>query len=269
MEIDPDILRYYSDEWDEDARLRSGLEQLELIRTRELVRRHLPPGPLRILDVGGGSGVHAEWLLRDGHAVDLVDPVALHIEQATATLGSRARFTARVGDARDLGGDDGRYDAVLLLGPLYHLTERADRLRSLREARRVARPGGVVVAAAITRFASLFAGLTQGDIFEESFRTVVGRDLADGQHRNVPGRDYFTTAYFHHPDDLAADVADAGLERVGIFAVEGPVGAIPGLATAWDDPQAREVILDSIRLVEREPSLLGIGPHLLAVATVP
>ena len=265
--IDPEVLRYYSSEWDEDARLRSGLNELELVRTQELIRRHLPEAPLRILDVGGGSGIHAAWLLDDGHEVELVDPVPLHIEQAASALGGRGRFHARLGDARDLGGADHVWDAVLLLGPLYHLPERSDRLRVLREAARVVRPGGVIVIATISRFASLMAGLTKDEYHVPEFRSVIERDLAEGQHRNVEGRDYFTTAFFHHPDELVAEVRDAGLAHPDVYAVEGPIGAMPQLASDWRDPERRTVLLDLVRRVEQEPTLLGIGPHLLAVTS--
>ena len=263
--IDPDVLRYYSNEWDEDARLRSGLNELELVRTREIIRRHLPGPGLRILDVGGGSGIHAEWLLDDGHTVELVDPVPLHIEQATSALGDREGFSARLGDGRDLGGADGAWDAVLVMGPLYHLPERSDRLRVLRESARVARPDATIVVAAISRFASLMAGLTQDEYHVPEFRSVIERDLTDGQHRNVAGRDYFTTAFFHHPDELAAEIDEAGLRFPDIHAVEGPLGAMPQLASDWRDPERRAALLDLIRRVEREPTLIGIGPHLLAV----
>ena len=266
-QLDPDIERYYAREWDEDARLRSGLNTLEFVRTQEILRRHLEP-PMRILDVGGGSGIHAEWLLADGHTVDLIDPVPLHIEQATATLGGAEGFSARLGDGRALDIAADTYDAALLLGPLYHLTERADRVQALIEAVRVVQPGGVVAAAAITRFASLFAGLEADEIFVDEFRSVVERDLAEGQHRNAAGKDYFTTAFFHHPDEVLAEAAEAGLTDMELLAVEGPLGASPQVADAWEDPAKRAVLLDLVRRVEQEPTLLGIGPHLLLIGRV-
>lgn len=267
-DLDPEILRYYARDWDEDARLRSGLNELEFVRTRELVQRHLPGPNLRILDVGGASGIHAEWLLDDGHAVDLVDPVPLHIEQARAALGDRARFTARLGDARDLDPASGPYDAVLLLGPLYHLTERSDRLAAIASAVSCTRPGGLVAAAAISRFASLVAGLTQDEYHVPEFRSIIERDLVDGQHRNAPGRDYFTTAFFHHPDELGDELHEGGLDDIEVYAVESVVGAMPQLAADWRDPDRRAAILELVRRVDQEPTLLGIGPHLLAFGRV-
>lgn len=148
-----EILAYYA-RGKEDARLREGgapAGRLEFWRTQDVLRRLMPAAPARVLDVGGGSGIHAEWLARDGYEVDLLDPVPLHVEQAARLPG----VTARPGDARALPADDASYDVVLLLGPLYHLPERPDRVRALAEAYRVVRPGGLVVAATINRFAGL------------------------------------------------------------------------------------------------------------------
>src|SRR5581483_1603218 len=111
--FDPQIAEYY-ERGEEQARLanvtRAG--PLELVRTQELILRHLPAGrSLNVLDVGGGPGVYAEWLAGLGHEVRLIDPVALHVEQARAR---DARITAEVGDARSLDAPDGCADVVLM-----------------------------------------------------------------------------------------------------------------------------------------------------------
>ncbi len=265
-DIPDEILEYYA-RFDEDARLREGLGGLELARTQEVIRRHLPPGPLRILDVGGGTGVHAEWLLADGHQVDLIDPSPRHVELALQRLGGSDRFSARLGDGRSLDADTRSYDAVLLLGPLYHLPEAADRISAWCEARRVAVEHGLVFAGAINRFASLFSGLVEGEVFDPRFRAIVEADLASGQHRNPTDEDWFTTAYFHHPDELAEEAAGAGLRIMELVGLEGLAGWEPDLAERWEDPDDRETILFSARATESEPTLLGLSTHLLAVAT--
>ncbi len=181
----------------EEDRIVEGLGQLELLRTQEVLRRHLPAPPARILDVGGGTGVHADWLAADGYQVHVVDLTPRHIELVQHTLGRRG-VTGEIGDARQLSQGEDSFDCVLLLGPLYHLTERADRNRALGEARRVVRPHGMVAVAAINRFASLFDGLARGYLFDPEFQTIVRRDLAEGQHRNPDHREHwFTTAYLH------------------------------------------------------------------------
>ena len=247
----------------ERDRLSQGAGRIERARTEEVLRRWLPRAPARILDVGGGPGTYVPWLAGLGYEVHLVDPVPLHVEQARAA----GAASARVGDARRLEEADASFDAVLALGPLYHITDRDGRVGALGEARRVAREGGVVVAAAISRFASLLDGLVTGALEDPTFAAIVERDLVDGQHRNpTPRPEWFTTAFFHHPDELKAEVAAAGLRLEEVVGLEGPAWLLPDLDARWDDPERRERLLAAARAVEREPTLLGLSAHLLAVA---
>jgi len=267
-----EILGYYALGL-ERGRLEQDYFPLERARTQELVLRHLTPAPGVVLDVGGAAGAYSFWLADAGYVVHLVDPVALHVEQAEAASKARASgrlASARVADARSLPFADASADAVLMLGPLYHLTEREDRARALGQALRVLRPGGFVFAAAISRFASFVDGL-RGPLFEDpAFAGVVARDLRDGQHRNETGdARYFTTAFFHHPAELAEEIAGSGLLLVDLFAVEGPGATMPDFARRWADPACRERLLALLRAVETEPTLVGASPHLLAVARRP
>jgi SAM-dependent methyltransferase len=224
----------------------------------------MPPAPARVLDVGGGPGAHAVWLEDLGHEVTLIDPVPLHVEQARGTL---RRGTARLGDARRLDAADASADAVLLLGPLYHLPERDDRLLALREARRVLRPGGVAFVAAISRFASAFDGMARGHLGDPAFARIVDGDLHDGRHRNDDGRpEWFTSSYFHRPEDLHAEVACAGFDVLTLLGLEGPAWLLGDLDTQWADEGRRDRWLRILRAIEAEPSVLGVSAHLLAVA---
>ena len=226
-----------------------------------------------MLDVGGGAGIYALPLAREGYSVHLVDPVPLHVEQAA--VGSAAQpeaplAGAEVGDARSLSQVEASVDAVLLLGPLYHLTSRKDRLRTFREARRVVRPGGVVLAAAISRFASTIDGLYQGLLADDEFEAIVERDVEEGQHRNPTARPgWFTTAYFHLPGELREEVREAGLDVMALFGVEGPARNVPDLDAWLDDPARRTKLLAAVRRVEAAPDLLGASPHLLVVGRRP
>jgi SAM-dependent methyltransferase len=264
-----EILGHYAEGLERD-RLFEGRCQLERVRTQELLARHLLPPPAVILDVGGGPGVYAQWLANKGYEVHLVDPVPLHVAQAAARedAGSRPLASVHVGDARRLDRPAMSVDAVLLMGPLYHLTDRADRLRALREARRVVRRGGLVFAVGISRFTSLLDGVSAGFLDDPAFARIVEQDLRDGQHRNPDNHpSYFTTAFFHHPEELQAEVHEAGWAIVEIVGLEGLGWWMPkAFADWWDDETRRERLLAAVRAVEREPSLLGLGPHLMVVA---
>jgi SAM-dependent methyltransferase len=256
--VDEEIRAYY-ETGVEAARLSEGYSRVEFERTKELLGRYLPREAARVLDVGGGPGAYAEWLVEQGHAVRLVDATPLHVEQALER--AQGRFSAVLGDARALEEDDGSYDVVLLLGPLYHLIEREERLSVLREARRVLRPGGFVAAAAISRFASLLDGLLRHYLSDPRFWAIVEDDLADGKHRSAG--EFFTTAFFHHPDELATEVESAGFVLDGMFGVEGPGWLLIDSAESFDD------IVRVARAVESEASVIGTSAHLLAVAHKP
>jgi ubiquinone/menaquinone biosynthesis C-methylase UbiE len=247
----------------------AGCSRLELVRTQLLIGRHLPPPPQVILDVGGGTGVYSRWLAGRGYEVHLIDPVPLHVAQAqqvSVREGEGPPASIRTGDARHLDQGDSTADAVLLLGPLYHLTESDERRLALGEARRVLRPGGLLFAAGISRFASLLDGLGRGLLEDPTFAAIVERDLRDGQHRNpTQNPAYFTTAYFHHPDELEAEVRRAGFAVQETVAVEGPGSLVPDFERWWDDPARRRRLLEAIRAVEHERSLLGVSAHLLVI----
>jgi ubiquinone/menaquinone biosynthesis C-methylase UbiE len=267
-EFDSAIAAYY-DQSDEADRLQQGAFALEALRTRELIERYGPAAPGAILDIGGASGAYAFWLAERGYSVHLVDPVPRHIDQAAQTDRERTNPLAScaLGDARALGFADGVADAVLLLGPLYHLTGSEQRAQALSEAARVLKPGGVLFAAGISRYASTLDGLARELFADPRFASLVAQDLRDGQHRNTSDRlDYFTTAYFHRPQDLRSEVAGAGLSVLGIFGIEGPGWILPDITERLADPQRREHLLRAARMIEQEPDMIGSSAHLLAVA---
>jgi SAM-dependent methyltransferase len=156
---------------------------------------------------------------------------------------------------------------VLLLGPLYHLVERADRVRALAQARRVARPGGIVVAAAISRYASFMDGFYRGFVDRPGFAAGMAETLRTGRHLNPRREEYmFTTAYFHDRDGLAAEVTDASLALEAVMPVEGPLAWAPGLEDRLADPAQRELILNCLAAIEHDPAITGASSHLLAIA---
>ena len=262
------ILHHY-DEVDEASRLRTGYFQLEHARTQELLLRHLPPAPANIIDAGGGSGVYGCWLASHGYQVHVIDAVPKHVEQArsaSARQPDHPLASVEVGDARKLGHADASVDAVLLLGPLYHLVEREDRLSCLREARRVVRPGGMVWGAGISRFASLFDSLSNGFFADPEFAPIVVQDLEDGQHRNPTANPiYFTDAFFHRPGELSREFLAAGFEVVELVAIEGPGWLAKDFDRLWGVPEQRERLLQIVRSVENKPSIIGASAHIMAI----
>lgn len=270
---EPDeVIRHYASGY-EEGRLNTGSGQLESERTRELLTRFLPPPPAKIADVGGGPGAHACWLAKRGYEVHLIDIAPLHVEMAIAASARQIEAplaSVAVGDARALSWDDHSVDAVLMFGPLYHLTTREDRLRALSEAYRVLKPGGVLFAVAVSRFASTMDGLRQGFLKDPQFAEIVAGDLKDGRHRNPTGRpEYFMDTFFHHPDELRSEAAEAGFADGSMYGLEGPAWLIRDFDEWWSDAAQRETLLKLARTLETEQTLLGISAHLMIVAHKP
>ncbi|MGV9797017.1 class I SAM-dependent methyltransferase [Mycobacterium sp. NPDC003449] len=246
---------------------------LEALRTREMLHRFLPPAPAVIIDVGGAEGAYALPLAVGGYRVHLIDPWAPHVRVARAASARQPDaplMSVQEGDARDLPYDDGVADGLLLLGPLYHLIDPRDRARALCEAHRVLRPGGVLMAAGISRFASTISGIASDAIGDPGFEAIVERDLRDGVHDNpdpVGRPEWFTLAYFHEPDELRAEIAGAGFDDVEILAIEGVAAMQAGEPPA--DQAAQDALQRAIRRVESEPSLLGATAHMMAIGHVP
>jgi SAM-dependent methyltransferase len=267
--LPPEVLEHYASGY-ESQRLLHGASQIELVRTQELVMRYVPPPPAVIFDVGGGPGVYACWLARQGYEVHLVDAHPLHVElarQASQAQPNTPLAGIKVGDARHLKRADASVDVVLLFGPLYHLNERADRLMALQEVHRILRPGGLLFGAAISRFASVLDGLRQGFFDDPAFVQIIERGLTDGQHRNPTNHPaYFTTAFFHDPKELEAEIQESGFLYERTLPIEGPLWLFPDVAANFHDQSRREPFLRLVRRLELEPSLLGASAHLLAIA---
>lgn len=266
----PDEIERYYQRGMESGRLSSPFGELERIRTQEIMMRYLPQPPAIVLDIGGGPGAYAAWLASLGYEVHLIDPLPLHLDQAYQLSQSQPDHpltSINLGDARNLPQPDQSVDAILLLGPLYHLTKKDERLAALREARRVLRAGGLAFVVGISRFASTLDGLLRNFLDDPEFDRIARQDLKDGQHRNPLGKaHYFTTAFFHHPDELRGEMEAADFQVEKLLAIEGIAAFMQDLDERWADTRRREKLLEAVRWLEDEPSTIGITGHLMAVA---
>lgn len=259
-------MRDHYDRGRELGRLDESSGQLEFERTKEIILRYLPPPPGVVADIGGGPGRYALWLARLGYQVLHRDLMPLHVEQLQQAANGDRRIEAAVADARklDLGSESA--DAVLLLGPLYHLDRRMDRMQALAEAKRVVRQGGPIFVAAISRWATRMDGILRLRLYE----TIPGAEAQltpiERTGRLPPLRSGSFCGYTHRPGQLRAELAASGMEVVDLVSVEGPAYLLDDLAERLADDEARRVVMETACALERVPELLGIGPHLLATA---
>jgi len=239
-----------------------------LERTKEILARILPQTPATVIDVGGAAGVYSAWLAERGyetHLVEISPRLVKEAQQLNARL-EKPIASLSIADARSLPQPDNFAAAVLLMGPLYHLPSRADRQAALAEALRVLVPSGLVVVAAISRYASALDGLARQLAVDPAFVRMRDRDLRDGQHRNDTERmDYFTTSYFHRPEDLRTELETAGFQDVRVLGVEGPGWIVPDFDRRWADAALRADIMNVARALESEAAIVGASAHLLGI----
>jgi SAM-dependent methyltransferase len=258
-------MKAYYDQGKERDRLAAPKGALEFARTQEILLRRLPTAPAVVADIGGGPGRYAVWLAELGYEVEHRDVVDLHVEQLRAS-GQPLVHTA-AGDARHLDLPDSSVDAVLLLGPMYHLRERADRIRALREARRVVRDRGPIFIAAISRWAARLDGVLQERLYERFPDFLLDLPESERTGNLPPVAPGGFLGYTHRPDDLVDEVAESGLQLHDLVGVEGLPLSSDDMAGRVGDPTSWDVVLDGARAIERVPELLGLSPHMIATAT--
>lgn len=254
------ILDFYA-EYNEKDRLASGEGKLEYLRTWELLERYLPEAPATLLDIGGATGVYAFPLSERGYKVHLIDVVPLHIQQAKDISNEKGVSLEQieVGDARSLPLADESIDAVLMLGPLYHLPDAEERRKAIKEAFRVLRPGGVLFAAGISRFTSTLDSFRYDLMDKSDYVSSVRMSVTNGKRTNP-------AAYTYKPEELRLEIETAGFEIEALVAIEGNAWLVPKLNEKLQDPALTERILAVLRELEREPSLLGSSPHFMVIS---
>jgi len=273
--IDAKVLSKYNDGI-ERGRLRSGLGLIEFARTKELLDELLPKPPATIYDIGGGYGEYSWHMASLGYDVHLFDIAERNIEMSAelaAEYPGCRLHSAEVADAVSIDRASSSADAILLMGPLYHIVGRGPRMAALRESRRLLRPGGVLFSAAITRYATTLWAMTTYGVHhrlleEDAFCGMIHRELQDGVHQ-VPADTAYTGmgySFFHTPDELAGELAEAGFTENDVRGVIGCGWLVPNLDAIWNEVRAREAIMEVVRRTDREPSLLGLSTHLLAIS---
>lgn len=265
---DDRLVEFYTADYSESARLVRPKSRLEFLRTQELVRGRLPPAPARILDVGGGTGVHAAWLAAEGYEVDLVDVVPAHVDAARDIAArSGSGFTAHVGDARSLHARDASVEACLLLGPLYHLPDPSARAAALAEAVRVTAGGGIVCAAAISRFAWPLYALRDAVSLSAERVAAIAETIAGGRGDPIGA---LPEAYSHTPTELAGELTHAGLEDVEVLGIEGPGWTMFTADLAEDRvDDLLDTAIQTARLCDSQPEMTAVSAHLLACGRRP
>ena len=263
-----DIVKgFYSTTKMEANRLEQHLFQIEGARSKQIIEEYLKPS-MKIADIGGATGVYSFWLSEKGHEVHLLDATPWHIEEAKRKEEEAGKKlgSVQVGDGRDLPFDSNTFDLVLLFGPLYHLQDEKDRIQSIKEAHRILKPGGIVLAATISRYASMFEGFWTDELRNPEFEIIVKGDLESGKHVNSTGNPfYFTTAYFHTQKERDKEFKAAVFAETDTKAIEGFGWLVPDFENRWKDQAYRKRLLDYVKRTESDPAMITISAHVMTI----
>ena len=277
--IDNSVTAYY-DAGEEFYRLRTGIGRIEFERTKELLSASLPKAPAVIYDIGGAYGEYSWWLTSLGYEVHLFDLSERNILMSDLLkdeypgLELAAKETC---DARSVPREDESADAVLLMGPLYHITDRKERKKALSECRRMLKKGGKLYTAALTPFSVLLHNITVYDpngetknawLEDSGFVSMVERELNDGCHVN-PGREIYSgigSAHFHSAAELRSELAESGFPETEVHGIMGGAWLVKDLDTLWENDSSREALMNTVRLLDGHEEIIGLSGHLLGIS---
>ena len=258
----------------EIGRLERGLGIVEFYRTKEILSRYIHGGHV-IYDIGGGIGMYAAWLAKKGNEVHLIELAEKSVEYAKTNMMQDCQFVAETGNALKINRPDKSADVVLMMGPLYHLRNKVDRLRAISEAFRVLKEGGLLMASGISKFSSMTWGLSvygeKNDFIDDPvFFNMIKGEMTTGDHiRPKEYPQFIAESYFTTSEEMKSEMAEVAFTVEKAIAVEGCIWFTPHLAEKWEDKASREHLLEIVRMTESESEIMGMSPHFLVVARKP
>lgn len=277
--IDTTVLAGYNAGIERD-RLRTGMGLIEFERTKELLTEHLPKPPAVIYDIGGGYGEYAWWLASLGYEVHLFDiaetNIAMSKDLAIEYPGT-SLAAAEVCDAREIPRPSHSADAVLLMGPLYSITEYEERLSALAESRRLLKDDGTLFSAAITPYGALIARITvyratekkKGyELDDPAVLSMMAKALSDGDYNN-PERKISVglgSSHMHTAKALKEELSAGGFKTLSVHGVMGGAWLAPNLHALMSDPTTKETLMKTVRMLDTHEEILGLSGHLLAIS---
>ena len=258
--MDQQYLDAYYSQRDENARLVSRRGSVEYLTTMRYIHRFIRPGS-RILEVGAGTGRYSIALAREGFQVSAVELVRHNIDVFRAEMRPEDEIDLRQGNALDLSGfPDDWFDAVLVLGPLYHLYCAEDQRAALLEAMRVVRPDGWIFAAYCMNEPTMIQYCFGGD----------GRHMLACQEQGMLTDDFHCIStpadlfQMMRTEEIDALNAVCGLQRHVLVATDLFTHYLGDRMDSWDEDVFAAYLQYHFSICER-PDLIGISNHVLDI----
>ncbi|MCB4809133.1 class I SAM-dependent methyltransferase [Tamlana sp. 62-3] len=249
----------------EETRLDKGMGVFEFERIKSLIEKYIQSSPLKIIDIGGGTGKYSEWLAKKGHQVHLVEPVRKHIILAEKRANRlKNKFSVQLGESRKLEFKNNFADLIILHGPLYHLQNKEDRYLTIKEAKRVLKNDGIILGFAINYTASTLVGLLNGLIHKNSFFKMCKEELTTGIHNQPIDFPWLLAeAYYHKPEQLKNEFTTQGLIHMNTYAVEGMAWLDKDYFKNMMNSEKKKTLLELIKITENDSYLLPFSPHMM------
>lgn len=264
----------------ERNRLRTGIGLIEFERTKEILLEKLPKPPAVIYDIGGAYGEYSWWLSSLGYEVHLFDlsetnikmSEELAIEYPGVTLKS-----AMIRDARSLPRPDKSADAILLMGPLYSITEYEERIIALKESYRLLKDDGILFSAALTPYSVLVARLAvyhedntkkRKELDDPAVISIIERALVDGCYINPERKiaNGLGSSHLHTAKALREELSCGGFNTPSVHGVMGGAWLAPNLNDLLENEDTRKVLMKTVRMLDTHEEIIGLSGHLLAVS---
>ena len=257
------VVNSYENDKEENRLTTDNARRVEFITTAKILNEHLPE-KAKILDCAAGTGIYAFHLAETGHHVTALDIAPRHIELIESELRSKPfSMNVQVNDAKDLSlFKDESFDAVLCMGPLYHLTEEKDRLQCLNECLRVLRKGGALFSAYINRF-FVISSIVTGD-FKYLKKEFIDNLITTGTLKSDDPLCFWTDSYFDKPDIIEKTYRGIGLQILDHIATDGMSIFLRDKINLMNQDEF-EIWCEYHYATCREKSILGISNHGLIV----
>ncbi|MEE0265705.1 MAG: class I SAM-dependent methyltransferase [Acutalibacteraceae bacterium] len=240
----------------------------------------LPKPPAVIYDIGGAYGEYSWWLASLGYEVHLFDLFPKNIEMSKE-LGKEypdcKLASAEVCDALSVPRESKSADAVLLMGPLYHITEYSERISAIKESRRLLKDGGLLFTATLTPYSVLLHNITLYNPFgddpdktleDSAFTKMVEREVKDGNHVNPDNTIYsgIGSAHFHTAKELRAELSAGGFSESKVHGVMGGAWLAKDIEKLWANEASRNALMNTVRMLDNCEEIIGLSGHLLTVS---